>query len=46
MAPPIVTLTTDFGLGDGYVGTMHGVILGLCPEARIVDISHDIAPQD
>jgi len=45
-ASPVITLTTDFGLSDGYVGAMHGVILGLCPEARIVDISHDIAPQD
>ena len=43
---PIVTLTTDFGLSDGYVGTMHGVILGICPPARIVDLSHDIAPQN
>ena len=32
-----MTLTTDFGLDDAYVGVMHGVILGICPEARIVD---------
>jgi S-adenosylmethionine hydrolase len=38
----ILTLTTDFGLSDHYVGTMKGVILGICPEARIVDISHEI----
>jgi len=43
--PPIITLTTDFGLADGFVGTMHGVILGICPAARIVDLSHGIAPQ-
>jgi S-adenosylmethionine hydrolase len=42
----IITLTTDFGLADGYVGTMKGVILGIDPTAIIVDISHDIAPQD
>ncbi len=42
----IITLTTDFGLADGYVGTMKGVILGIDPTATIVDISHDIAPQD
>lgn len=42
----IITLTTDFGLADGYVGTMKGVILGIDPAAAIVDISHDIAPQD
>ena len=43
---PLITLTTDFGLADGYVGTMHGVILGICPTARIVDLCHDIPPQD
>ncbi len=42
----IITLTTDFGLADGYVGTMRGVILGIAPTATIVDISHDIPPQD
>jgi S-adenosylmethionine hydrolase len=42
----IITLTTDFGLADGYVGTMKGVILSIDPTATIVDISHDIAPQD
>jgi len=42
---PIITLTTDFGLEDGYVGTMKGVILGINPEAAIVDLSHQIAPQ-
>jgi S-adenosylmethionine hydrolase len=42
----IITLTTDFGLADGYVGTMKGVILGIHPTATIVDISHDIPPQD
>ena len=42
----IITLTTDFGLADGYVGTMKGVILGIDPTVTIVDISHDIAPQD
>ena len=43
---PLVTLTTDFGTADGYVGTMKGVILGIVPDARLVDISHEIAPQD
>jgi len=41
----IVTLTTDFGLADGYVGTMKGVILSIAPGAHLVDVSHDIAPQ-
>ena len=42
--PPIVTLTTDFGASDHYVGVMKGVILGICPAARIVDISHQVTP--
>jgi S-adenosylmethionine hydrolase len=42
----IITLTTDFGLRDGFVGTLKGVILGIAPQAKIVDISHSIAPQD
>lgn len=43
---PIITLTTDFGMRDSYVGTMKGVILGICPDARIVDMTHDITPQN
>ena len=42
---PIITLTTDFGTADSYVGAMKGVILSRCPDANIVDISHEIAPQ-
>ena len=42
----LVTLTTDFGTADGYVGTMKGVILSIAPDARLVDISHEIAPQN
>ena len=42
----IITLTTDFGMRDGYVGAMKGVILEVAPEARGVDISHEIGPQD
>lgn len=38
----IVTLTSDFGTSDGYVGAMKGVILSRAPDARIVDIAHDI----
>jgi S-adenosylmethionine hydrolase len=43
---PLVTITTDFGLVDGYVGTMKGVVLNIAPNAQIVDISHEVAPQD
>jgi len=46
IAKPILTLTTDFGLADHFVGTMKGVILGICPEAQIVDITHGITPFD
>jgi len=42
----IVSLTTDFGTRDGYVGAMKGKILSICPDASIVDITHDIAPQN
>ncbi|HSW49811.1 MAG TPA: SAM-dependent chlorinase/fluorinase [Bryobacteraceae bacterium] len=44
MRQPIVTLTTDFGLSDHFVGAMKGVILSLEPRARIVDISHTVTP--
>lgn len=42
----VITLTTDFGLADSYVGAMKGVILTIAPAARIVDISHMLPPQD
>ena len=42
----IITLTTDFGVGSHYVATMKGVILSLHRTATIVDISHDVPPQD
>ena len=44
MTRPILTLTTDFGLADHFAGTMKGVILGICPAAQIVDISHGVTP--
>jgi S-adenosylmethionine hydrolase len=43
---PIITLTTDFGLKDGNVGVMKGVILAIAPEVQIVDLSHQISPQN
>ncbi len=42
----IITLTTDFGLSDAYVAAMKGVILGVNPQARLVDICHTIKPQN
>ncbi len=41
---PIITLLTDYGLSDHYVGELKGVILTIAPEAQIVDITHDIEP--
>jgi S-adenosylmethionine hydrolase len=42
----IITLTTDFGLQDGYVGSMKGAFWSIAPEARIADITHHIGPQN
>ncbi len=42
----IITLLTDFGVSDEYTGVMKGVILSICPSAVIIDITHDIDPQD
>ena len=43
---PILTLTTDFGTRDPFVAMMKGVILGILPGARIVDVSHHVPPGD
>lgn len=40
----LITLTTDFGTRDGYVAQMKGVILGINPNAKLVDVTHDIDP--
>jgi S-adenosylmethionine hydrolase len=42
----IITLTTDFGLSDPFVGIMKGVILGIAPQAQLVDITHDVRSYD
>ena len=44
--PAPIALLTDFGLADGYAGILHGVILGINPGAMVVDLSHDVPPQD
>jgi S-adenosylmethionine hydrolase len=46
MADPLITLTTDFGAADAYVAAMKGVILAINPAARLLDLSHEIPPQD
>ena len=42
----MITLLTDFGTADGYVGEMKGVLASLAPGARIVDIAHDVTAHD
>jgi len=46
VSQPIITLTTDYGTSDALVGSMKGAILKINPEARIVDICHDVLPFD
>ncbi len=43
---PIVALMTDFGIGDGDVGVVKAVIAGIIPEAHIIDITHNVGPQN
>ena len=43
---PVIALLSDFGSRDHYVGTMKAVMLGICPDATLVDITHEIAPHD
>jgi S-adenosylmethionine hydrolase len=43
---PVVTLLTDFGTADGYVGEIKGVLLSLAPGAVLVDVTHDVPPGD
>jgi hypothetical protein len=46
VAKPIIAMLTDFGTRDHYAGSLKGVVLTLCPDVTIVDISHDIPPHD
>jgi hypothetical protein len=43
---PIISLITDFGLSDSFVGVMKGVIAGICPAARVIDITHGVQAFD
>ena len=43
---PVIALLSDFGSKDHYAGTMKGVILGICPEVTLVDITHDVTAHD
>lgn len=46
MSGPAITLLTDFGLADAYAGAVKGVVLGINPRATLVDLTHDVPPQD
>src|SRR6184192_558518 len=46
MSRPVIALVTDFGTRDHYAGTMKDVALGICPDATLVDITHDVPPHD
>jgi len=46
MARPVIALLSDFGTADHYVGAMKGVVLGICPEATLVDITHELPAHD
>lgn len=43
---PLVAFLTDFGLRDGYIGVLKGVVLSIVPHVQLIDITHDIPPQD
>lgn len=42
----LISFTSDFGLSDVYVGVVHGVIAGIAPMARVIDLTHGVPPQD
>jgi hypothetical protein len=46
MARPVIALLTDFGTRDHYAGVMKGVVLGICPDVTLVDLSHDLPAHD
>jgi S-adenosyl-L-methionine hydrolase (adenosine-forming) len=46
LTTPLITFLSDYGLQDDFVGVCHGVLAMLCPEARVIDITHGIPRQD
>ena len=46
MDAPLLVFTTDFGTADPYAGIMRGVVLGINPQARLMDLTHQISPQN
>jgi hypothetical protein len=45
MARPIITFTSDFGRSDWFVGVVHGILYQVCPEAHVVDLTHEVPPR-
>jgi len=46
MAAPLITFLSDYGLADDFVGVCHAVIAGICPEARVIDLTHGVPRHD
>src|SRR3989338_1567707 len=46
MRPPVIALLTDFGTRDGYAATLKAVLVSRCPGVQLVDITHEVRPQD
>src|SRR5262249_8613493 len=46
MRPPVITFLSDYGLQDDFVGVCHGVMAAICPEARVIDITHGVERHD
>src|ERR671937_3152681 len=46
MSAPVITFLSDYGLHDDFVGVCHGVIATICPQARVIDITHGIERHD
>src|ERR1041384_5168910 len=46
MKPPLITLLSDFGTRDNFAGVLKGVVLSICPEAHLVDLTHEVPAQD
>src|SRR5436305_11492550 len=46
MPPPVITFLSDYGLVDDFVGVCHAVMAGLCPECRIIDLTHGVPRHD
>jgi S-adenosyl-L-methionine hydrolase (adenosine-forming) len=46
VAPPVITFLSDYGLADEFVGICHGVMAAICPEARVIDLTHGVPRHD